>query len=344
MAAAASPTFNFPNAVLTPIATESKGPNYKSIRKAQTELNGNAASVHSNGGTGQHGLLKLCNSDAMYATITGSDRIFEAPHNPPVAPDHSNDTTAVEYAETNRQHKDDQQVHKTYHDVDKALAKLVINATPLVYLRALNDVNIGFGNVTCLQLLDHLWTNYGVITQAELDQNQLEMNAPWHPPSPIEVLFTQLEVGTTFAIAGHEAPSAPMVIRQGYNLIHATGLFETPCREWRNKSGAEKTMPLFQRHFLAADQDRRLTATTDSAGFHSANQAIAVAPSANQASPAPANNSSAPRTSYCWSHGINQNLSHTSQTCENRKENHKESATLGNKMGGSTKNWARHSD
>ena len=42
-------------------------------------------------------------------------------------------------------------------------------------------------------------------------------------------------------------------------------------------------------------------------------------------------------TSYCWTHGRTKNKKHTSATCRNRAEGHKEEATLTNKMGGSTK-------
>lgn len=37
---------------------------------------------------------------------------------------------------------------------------------------------------------------------------------------------------------------------------------------------------------------------------------------------------------YCWSHGITQNLKHDSKNCIRKKEGHKENATLHNKMGG----------
>jgi hypothetical protein len=59
-------------------------------------------------------------------------------------------------------------------------------------------------------------------------------------------MFTQLEECTDFATAGGEGPAPQFVIRIGYNLILSTGLFETPCKEWRNKEPANKTMPAFQ--------------------------------------------------------------------------------------------------
>ena len=39
---------------------------------------------------------------------------------------------------------------------------------------------------------------------------------------------------------------------------------------------------------------------------------------------------------YCWSHGITQNLHHNSKSCNRKKEGHKDEATLHNKMGGCT--------
>ena len=148
--------FNFPNPVLTPPATLNEPPCYATIRKMQTELNANAASVHSNAGNGVHGYLILTMIQAEYLNVTGSDVEFEVPKNPTLAPDHSDDSTAVHFNETNRQHKEDQLIFKTFHDLDRALCKLILEATPLVFLRALNDPDLGFGNVTCLQLLYHL--------------------------------------------------------------------------------------------------------------------------------------------------------------------------------------------
>jgi hypothetical protein len=83
--------------------------------------------------------------------------------------------------------------------------------------------------------------------------------SPWNLPTPIDKLFTQLDDGVRFATAGNEQPSTPTVIRLGYNIIHQTGLFEVPCRDWRSKPEATKTLANFILHFRAADQDRRLT-------------------------------------------------------------------------------------
>jgi len=44
---------------------------------------------------------------------------------------------------------------------------------------------------------------------------------------------------------------------------------------------------------------------------------------------------------YCWTHGYRVRVGHNSFTCTNKKEGHKDEATLPNNLGGSTqnKNW-----
>ena len=57
--------------------------------------------------------------------------------------------------------------------------------------------------------------------------------------------------------------------------------------------------------------------------------------------PSAANDNTNPSLhSYCWMHGNIKNLKHTSATCNNKSEGHKDEATSDNKLGGSTKVWA----
>jgi hypothetical protein len=163
------------------------------------------------------------------------------------------------------------------------------------------------------------------------------MQAPWHPPTPIEALFTQLNVGIRFATAGNDAPSEASVIRIGYNIINATGFFDVACREWRGKPDADKTLTTFRRHFRDADQDRRHSTTTaGSAGYHGANAAIKQPPTQTATAPAPRGPDLRPNTSYCWSHGFLKNQKHTSLTCQFKKDGHQDTATATNQLGGST--------
>jgi hypothetical protein len=56
------------------------------------------------------------------------------------------------------------------------------------------------------------------------------MQLPCNPPTPIKEFFIQLEDGMAFARAGDEIFSDTQVlIRMGYKIIEANGLFELPC-------------------------------------------------------------------------------------------------------------------
>jgi hypothetical protein len=86
-------------------------------------------------------------------------------------------------------------------------------SVPVIYLAALHDPVIAFGNTTPLQLIDHLHGQYGWITEAELDNNTEQMKQrQWQPPTVIEVLFLQIENGIAFALAGDDPKSEPVIL------------------------------------------------------------------------------------------------------------------------------------
>lgn len=352
---AASITASFPNPIISPIATVTSPPTYATIRLAQTQLNANATTVPSYAGDGIHGHLALTLLPAAYLLRSGNVP-FIAPLNGPVNPNHPAAATAAQIAEINRVFYENQITFRTYQETDKALRNQILLAIPADYLRELADPELGLGSVTCLEILTHLWTTWGTITQIELDANALRMATPWHPPTPIDKLFTQLDDGVRFATAGNDTPSKPSVVRLGYNLVHATGLFEVPCRDWRAKTEADKTLTNFITHFRAADQDRRLTTTTSSAGYHGANAATApprapsaprpITPPSTTATPTVAKTLTTtqptrgpdlrPHVSYCWTHGHLKNPKHTSLTCNWKAADHRDDATATNTLGGST--------
>ena len=237
----------------------------------------------------------------------------------------------------------------------------LIAAVPLLYIEELDDT-IGWGNTTCLQLLDHLWETYGTITAAELEANLATMKEPWNTESPIQTVFTKLKDAIAFSRAGQDPISTATAIRAGYTIISNTGLFETSCREWRNTPVANHTLHAFRLHFTSADRDRRQTATTGSSGYHSSNQAsdakldAAVAAAValvvknpkrphdrnrNRNNTTRSNNNTAPTgtLSWCWTHGTTSNPNHTSSNCNRPVPGHQVTATTSNKMGGNTERY-----
>jgi hypothetical protein len=83
-------------------------------------------------------------------------------------------------------------MYGTYHNVDQAIKKLILEAFDDSYLYALSDEVVGYANCTSLDLLPHLLTFYAIIAPTELTQNYKRPNTPYDPNQPIETLFQQI--------------------------------------------------------------------------------------------------------------------------------------------------------
>jgi hypothetical protein len=77
------------------------------------------------------------------------------------------------------------------------------------------------------------------------------------------------------AAAANAAYTGPQIVAYTYNTILQTGLFTDACRDWRCRPAAQKTWPTFTADFSLAHQEMHESqATTQGAGFHSANAAL----------------------------------------------------------------------
>jgi hypothetical protein len=125
-------------------------------------------SVSSYEGGGQHGHLGLIMTTAEYFTITTD--MFIPPENPGPAATTVVGMTGVHIAETGWLHTTATRVYDTYHNVDQAFKKMLINAFDDQYLNALSDEILGYANWTSLQLISHLLTYKAMITPREITQ------------------------------------------------------------------------------------------------------------------------------------------------------------------------------
>jgi hypothetical protein len=127
--------------------------------------------------------------------------------------------TAAVIAEMTRLHREATQVYCTYHKVDQAIKKLIIESFDDAYLNALSDEIVGYANCTSLQLLTQLLTCYAMIAPTELTQNYERLNTPYDPNQPIEMLFQQLQDARAFAVAGGHPYGAAMIVNVAYRLL-----------------------------------------------------------------------------------------------------------------------------
>jgi hypothetical protein len=312
---------SFPHSKLTPIATATTEPDYLSLHQLQYEINDNAETLSSTLGDGQHGHLFLVISETEYLEMTDGVPCIP-PVQPPFDPVHAANATAPQIVEANRQNNKRQKLYDLYHNAIKAFRNQLLEAIPIEYIESLGHPTRGFNKVSPLEILSHLWENFGKIQASDLIANDERMKAAWHPPTPIQQLFQQLEKGNQFIIASGQVMDERIIARIGYQIIEKTGLFDLASRDWRYKDEADKTLANFKKHFQKANKDLALTATSSSAGYHTANQSTVTK-----------------GKSYCWTHGIVHNTKHTSATCEKQAPGHKTGATLHDKQGGSTKTY-----
>ena len=65
-----------------------------------------------------------------------------------------------------------------YNSVDKSCKKILFSLIPEAYYRSFKNKYTGFANVTCLTILTHLWTTYGVLQDYEVQENDQMMKQP----------------------------------------------------------------------------------------------------------------------------------------------------------------------
>jgi hypothetical protein len=201
--------------------------------------------------------------------------VFPMPENPGPSATVVAGMTAAIIAETTRLHREETQVYCTYHNVDQAIKKLMMESFDDAYLNALSDENVGYANCTSLQLLTHLLTYYDMIAPTEPTQNYEHLNTPYDPNQPIETLFQQIQDARAFAVAGGQPYGAAMIVNVAYTLVFNTGLFPDACRTWQSRAIEGKTWAQFKLDFATAHSEFWLTnQTAQQSGFHSANMMI----------------------------------------------------------------------
>jgi hypothetical protein len=350
----------FPFPELNRIGKVSAPPTYNTLRKCQSQLNANASAVDTTQGTGLHGLIVLTITTDDFYILTETDEDDDHPHPTPANPGNINPAANTAQA---RVHDERLYHYKLHTTTEKLLKKLLIASTPDIYISKLKHAVTNYATVTTLQLLTHLWETYGTVTAANLDENLKTMSTPWHPSTPIKLLFEQLSDGIILAEAGDSPLHNNHVVRIAYNIIQATGVFELPCRDWRALPEADKDYANLQIFFTKANKDRSTTAS--SAGFHSSNsittdkatiealtksnrelQAKLLAHTKGKDTPKynKPNANDKPRfEGYCHTHGTTHAPTsaklHNSTTCKNPGPNHIRTATKHNKQGGSERVW-----
>jgi len=339
----------FPHSTLTPINGK---PTNTTLQLLQRQLFTNARAITSPRGGGTNGHLALLLDDDTYLARAGTP--FLIPMHPGPAPEHIAGATAAQIAETNRLYTQELSDISLYHRVATALKAQLLAAIDDTFLRALEDPDFGFADVTPRQMLHHLQSRYGVLTPEELEINRSALSQPWNPEAPIEQLWATINNIRRVATVGGVPITDITTITLTLAMFEKSGLLATTTEKFRLRPVAEWAMDVFQADFELGNQERLRKLTAGAAGFHGAHLAtpppstptgpgvtLAIAAAAIPTRPPPSSihavNVEGGRMYYCWTHGLSSNQNHTSATCERKAAGHKDNATAFNMQGGNNK-------
>jgi hypothetical protein len=331
-----------PHPILTKIVGK---PTYASLTIARRELYSNGASIPTTRGDGLKGHAVIVLGQAEYLRRAGQP--FVIPGNPGPPPTPRVNATEQAMAREHRRYEADTKDFEVYTALENTLKQQLFAAIDEIYYLTLIDPETGTSDHTLFQILTHLFEKHGKMTDEDIMANENKLYEAYVPIDTMDPLFAKANEIVAIGQSVNATISDGHVIRALKKVLSDTGVFSTAIEKWNAKTEADKTWANFQTHFSKANDVRLETLAAmpaaGNAGFvggHAANAATqpptVQQPVAMQQPQANApTGESMPGWFYCWTHGLGKNPKHTSCTCKNKAQGHREDATLDNMKGGS---------
>ena len=178
---------------------------------------------------------------------------FVPPHNSGKYP--QNMGSAKEQALGTIKFRQKQVLFRKYTAVDRVLKNHIVTAVEPVFLSLLVDQLTGFGQLSALTILKHIFYSYRDIDEIDLEENLVKMMGPYDPAEPIARLIEQLEKGREFTSAGVQTISDAIMMSKVITLLAQTVIFNDDIREWRRKSTDLKTWVKYKLIFHQAHRE-----------------------------------------------------------------------------------------
>ena len=175
----------------------------------------------------------------VYATLYTT--AFIKPANPGLVPVILTNTTGIKQTAIWYNFTLDTELYLFLRNMDKALKQHLMGEVEDIYVRACKEKYIGYRNLTCLELIDHLKANYYKITPIYLKLNTARMNAPQTINEPFDSIIKKIEMAVDFADAGKVPYTPEKVVTTEYDLIFTIGYFTDVCCWWNQNPAASKT-------------------------------------------------------------------------------------------------------
>jgi hypothetical protein len=248
-------------------------PNFFTLKPLRSEIKENAASITSLRGGGNNGHLGLVISAASYANESAVPYVPAV--YPGIQPTYPNaNPTQFQIAEAVREHEEALREWYEIEALTKALKKQITAAIDEPYLRSVR-VGTGLNNVPVIDILNHLFTNYGRLTEKELTDNDTAFRKEWNPDDAFELIITQIDDCAEMADTAGSPYTAMQILNNAYTIVQNTGIFTQDLKEWKRLPEANRTWPAFKLFMVERQIENQAHSTTArGAGYHAANAAL----------------------------------------------------------------------
>jgi hypothetical protein len=263
----------FPHQELSPITFTNKRPDYASLVHLRQQLYANALSIPSTQGQGTDGHLDVVTSDERYLAIT--TKMHSLPANPgpdPALPVRmatcESPHTAGEFAKARRVHARNLLAFCTCATIKSLLKRQLLQAeaVPSTFLFETMDIELGYAQVSTLDLLEHLYLNYGSVTADELSTNMDNLSRQWDADQQLEDLRAQITRCAAFA-KDHDPITEKTIVCVTINNLEKSRVFTQAIQDWQKMKEADHTITNMKVTFNLANKELLRSLSSSAAGF-----------------------------------------------------------------------------
>ena len=243
-------------AIITPLPLDKiiGQPTTSTVNHLRQQIAKIAAAVKTTSWGGRHGHLALVLTDAEYRTVTGNPDIVvdRLPPPPIVATGLSNTTTLTNRASITGLHNLACQEFWKQEAVDALIVdKIVREAVDPTYVEELEDDYVGYSGQTIKTIVQHLRTEWCIVTTLEKKQAAKAFHVQWDLTSHITKFARELDKQQKLC-RDIGVPAADATKIQHYvESMYAAEMFDDKeMQAWEIKPSADKTWEAAKNHFV----------------------------------------------------------------------------------------------
>ena len=98
------------------------------------------------------------------------------------------------------------------------------------FLSPIIDQLTGFGQVTALEMLQHLFRFNGLIDKIDLKKNSVKMMGPYNPDGPLACLIDKLKEGQEFSRSRVQIIADATMVSKGITILAQKSMFNDDIR------------------------------------------------------------------------------------------------------------------